>query len=320
MARTPRQRRSRLAAGSALLTSWFLLGACAAPTEIRLKLYTDVACTDDPDWKGIAVYVGGVDSNLENKAPALTAASCDKNGQIGSLVIVPSGSKDDEVGLRVVAGIGQSPEDCASHGYQGCIVARRSLRFSPHSTIDLDITLTADCRGIGCDAAHTCLNGTCTDRIAQPSLSVVPDAPSEPSVRCGDNGIFCPTSGNVCCLTVDQDAGTTSGECKPGAQCTGVVLYCDDESDCASFTDDQGRVGMCLLSYANEETGIYTPKTVSGSQCTAHAGTQGINYYGLELCQDRRACLGGKWQCREGDPNNPLPGYYWCLFDVSQAD
>ncbi len=125
-------------------------------------------CAGDPEWKGIAVYVGGVDSNLENKAPALTSTSCDRNGQIGSLVIVPSGSKDDEIGLRVVAGIGQNPEDCATHQYNGCIVARRSLRFSPHSTIDIDITLTGDCRGVGCDTAHTCVDGTCTETTTLP--------------------------------------------------------------------------------------------------------------------------------------------------------
>jgi hypothetical protein len=312
--------RSLSGTGFACLLSWFAFGACAAPTEIRLNVYTDVACADNPEWKGIAVYVGTANSNLENKAPALTSTSCDRNGQIGSLVIVPSGDKDEEVGLRVVAGIGQNPEDCATHNYQGCIVARRSVRFNRHSTLDLDITLTGDCRGVGCDARHTCVDGTCTDTTAIVDLVSLPDASTAATVRCGDNGIYCGTTGNVCCLTVDANSGTTSGECRDPAQCpsTSIVLYCDDESDCTALSDVQGGIGMCVLSYTQAPNSLYTPSTVSGSQCTAHAGTKGIAHYGLELCQTRLPCLGGTRTCgaSNGLPLNPLPGYFWCLYDT----
>jgi hypothetical protein len=311
---------ARTLAGPTLATlgCWFVLGACADPTEIRLNVYTDVPCTGGAEWKGIAVYVGRADTNIENKAPALTTTDCDHNGQIGSLVLVPSGAKDEEVALRVVAGIGQNPEDCASHQYQGCIVARRSVRFNRHATLDLDITLTGDCRGIGCDAAHTCVDGTCTDTHTVETLSELPDAPAPASVRCGDNGVVCPTTGNVCCLTVDQAAGSTTGECRDPAQCpsTSIVLYCDDESDCSSFTDEQGRVGMCVLSYTGAEGLLYVPKSVAGSQCMYHAGTAGVPNYGLELCQTRAPCLGGTTECiaSQGAPQNALPGYFYCLY------
>ncbi|MES1175386.1 MAG: hypothetical protein ABUL62_13780 [Myxococcales bacterium] len=302
------------------LVAWSLLGACADATEIRLNVYTDVPCTDSASWKGIAVYVGAPDSNLENKAPALTSTSCDRNGQIGSLVITPSGPKDAEVGLRVVAGIGQNPEDCATHQYKGCIVARRSVRFNRHATLELDITLTGNCSGIGCDAAHTCVDGTCAETSTIVDLVSVPEASTGPTVRCGDNGTVCPTSGNVCCLTVDANAGTSTGECKPAAQCpsTSAVLYCDDESDCTSFTDDQGRIGMCELSYTPQDGTLFVPTAVAGSQCVFHAGTQGIRAYGLELCQTRLPCLGGTLTCEasNGMPQNPLPGYFWCLYKL----
>jgi hypothetical protein len=315
------QRRALFGTSFACLVAWFSLGACAAPTEIRLNVYTDVACAENPEWKGIAVYVGAANSNLENKAPALTSTSCDHNGQIGSLVLVPSGDKDEEVGLRVVAGIGQNPEDCATHQYKGCIVARRSVRFNRHATLDLDITLTADCRGVGCDAEHTCVDGTCTETSSIVDLVSVPDASTPAaSVRCGDNGIVCPTTGNVCCLRVDAAAGTTTGECRDPASCpsTSVVLYCDDESDCTSFTDDQGRIGMCSLSYTPQEGTLFVPQAVASSQCVAHAGTQFIAPYGLELCQTRMPCLGGTVSCgaSNGMPQNPLPGYFWCLYKL----
>lgn len=308
--------------------SWLVSSACAAPTEIKLSVFTDVPCSGDAEWHGIAVYVGGSDQNIENKAPALTSTTCDHNGQIGSLVIVPSGSKSEELDLRVVAGISQNPEDCASHQYQGCIVARRSLRFSPHSELDLEITLSADCRGVGCDPGHTCIDGTCIEAASAPPLSTAQETPdpldasASGPVRCGDNGVFCQTSGNVCCLSIDTAAGTTSGQCMDPARCQGpsVVLYCDDESDCASLTDDQGHIGMCLLAYNHDPSLLQTPQTISGSQCVRHAGTAGIPTIGIELCEARGSCLAGGQLCLPtgGDPN-PLPGYYWCPYDTNNT-
>ena len=119
------------------------------------------------------------------------------------------------------------------------------------------MTLNGDCQSIGCDAAHTCVAGTCRETDALPEVPIDTTLPTTTSaagnVRCGDNGVFCATSGNVCCLTVDLAAGTTTGECKPGQRCQSpnAVLYCDDESDCSALNDDQGRVGMCMLSYGH---------------------------------------------------------------------
>ena len=38
----------------------------------------------------------------------------------------------------------------------------------------------------------------------------------------------------------------------------------------------------------------------------------------LEMCQDRKPCLGGKSMCLASDglPKNPLPGYFWCIDDL----
>ena len=313
-------RRSWFGIGFSLLGSTLVATGCADPTEIRLHVFTNVPCTDPAEWKGVAVYVGRADANLEDKAPALSTMSCDQYGQVGSLVVVPSGSKDDEIGLRVVAGISRNPEDCASHQYQGCIVARRSVRFNRHTTLDLDIELTSDCRGVGCDAAHTCIEGTCSDTHTADATLNLPDAQGPNSVRCGDNGVFCPTTGNVCCLSVNREAKTTFGDCRPASTCpsTNLILYCDDESDCTGLSDDQGRIGMCMVSYTQAEGTLFTPTAVAGSQCTHHAGTAGIRNYGLQLCQTRLPCLGGARLCESSDngvPNTPLPGYYWCVVD-----
>jgi hypothetical protein len=307
---------SRIYISVGLLGAGLGIGSCLGPTELRLHVHTNVPCTDSAQWKGVAVYAGVTGESLEAKAPALTTTSCDKDGQVGSLVVVPSGSKDDEVGLRVVAGLSYKPEECASHQYQGCIVTRRAVRFDHHTALDLDLELTSDCVGLGCDATHTCVAGACADtRTAQ-----VVEADAGPSVRCGDNGVYCPTSGDVCCLSVDADAGTTVGECKDPAHCssrTSIVLNCDDETDCASFADDAGHPGICAVTYVGFGGGHdgWTPTSVQLSQCIGYGPfIQSFGGIGLELCEARQVCFNQQFHCQGslGGPVNPLPGYFWC--------
>lgn len=307
-----------------MLVAAVLAAACAAPTEIRLRVHTNVPCTDATQWKGIAIYAGAPGAGLENKAPALTSTACDKDGLVGTLVIVPSGSKDDEVGLRVVGGIAYAPEDCAAHDYQGCIVARREVRFTRHEALDLEVVLTSECLGFGCDTTHTCVAGMCTETQTVSAAPIpVPEAgpavidEAKRVVRCGDDGLFCPTTGNVCCLSVDRNAGTTSGECKDPALCSpnSIVLACDDETDCVDEADG-GMPGVCSLSYTHPvENSPYLPGIVSLSQCVSYETFALRIGIGLDLCQPRStACLNGLFPCVMGDgsPNPPLPGYFWC--------
>src|SRR4051794_37162619 len=110
-----------LAVSSFIVALSVLLGSCREPTEIRLHVRTNVPCTDSDKWKGVAVYVGAPGIDVETKAPTLTTTTCDENGQVGSLVVVPSAEKDAQVGLKVVAGLAVAPEACAARNYQGCI-------------------------------------------------------------------------------------------------------------------------------------------------------------------------------------------------------
>jgi len=252
------------------------------------------------------VYVGAPGADVESKAPALTTAACDANGQVGTLVIVPSDSKDAEVGVKVVAGLSVSPEDCAARNYQGCIVSRRSVRFTAHEDVDLDVPLTSDCVNLSCDAEHTCVNGSCVDSTSAGRES----DPLEPTVRCGDNGIRCPTSGDVCCLTVDAAAGTSTGECKPAAMCasSSVVLNCDDSSQCGLGPDGNQRACVISYDYSADSPNAHFPNTVAVASCV-DAWSQH-----LELCGARRGCINPIVQCHAslGYPLNPLPGYFWC--------
>jgi len=109
-------------------------------------------------------------SDLETKPPVTSTMQCD-NGRIGALVIVPSGANDDEVAVRVVSGETMDPDSCVSHGYpQGCIVARRALRFIPHADLNVGVFMANACNGVACGPEETCIEGTCRSAvIADPS-------------------------------------------------------------------------------------------------------------------------------------------------------
>ena len=121
------------AAGSALsLGATLLLAAsCRDATQVTLHIHTNVPCGSDQAWEGVAVYVGKPGEHVEQTAATLVTRTCQEGGTVGSLVVTPSGETDGELGLRVVAGIARAPEKCREHGYDGCIVTRRALRFSP---------------------------------------------------------------------------------------------------------------------------------------------------------------------------------------------
>ena len=291
----------------ALLTPGILLVSCRDATEITLHVHTNLLCTDPAKWKGVAVYAGASGSDIESKAPALTTSACDVNGEIGTLVVVPSGSKYAEVALRVVAGIDVKPEECAARHYAGCIVARRTVRFNAHDSVALDVELTSDCVNLGCDESHTCVDGACADSETE----MVTLAPNEPRVRCGDQGIFCATTGDVCCLTVDVAAQTSTGVCKPSEQCdvqSNAIFACDDSTDCTP--DAMGRPRFCQLVYtiSAEVQNGHLPEKVQATECTVDMP------FVLEMCQSGRACRDGMWTCHAsvGIPANPLPNYLWC--------
>src|SRR5947209_5568982 len=83
-------------------------GGCLDATEITVEVTTDVRCED---FGGAAITVGKL-GDLESRPPASVATTCDANGHVGALVVVPTASKDEELGIRVVAGLGKSAEQC----------------------------------------------------------------------------------------------------------------------------------------------------------------------------------------------------------------
>jgi outer membrane protein assembly factor BamB len=147
-------------------TVWpFVLAACGAaiascqdPTEVSVRLSTDVPCQA---FNGVTVTIGNV-SSVETKPSATTSTSCTA-GDLGDLTVVPSGSDSDEVTIKIVGGVGRDPESCTAPNYGvGCIVARRTLRYVAHTPLHLTIALRSSCNGVACEEGQTCLDGACT--------------------------------------------------------------------------------------------------------------------------------------------------------------
>ena len=299
--------------------------ACRGPTEITVHIRTSVPCATGAAWRGVSVYTGAPGIDVETRSPVLTTTACGSDGQIGSLVLLPTGSKDTTVSVRVVAGVARAPEECAASAYAGCIVARRTLAFLPHEALDVEVNLTSECVGQACDPLSTCIASVCVDarlQQASPPPFTPPSAATDggskgPSVRCGDDGVRCPLTGNVCCVTAVD--GGTKGACVDPQECprSSAVLRCDDESDCPGPDDDAGRPPVCCLTYSKSgSSSDFCASFVHSSRCFPYANClQGQNVE-LGLCEDRDACQHGRLKCapmdRCSDPFVGLPGYSFC--------
>jgi outer membrane protein assembly factor BamB len=152
-----------------LLAGTVLIGTphCQQPTEVTLAITTNVPCAE---LQGVTITVGPA-SQVETMAPSTETQSCATSGNIGTIVLVPSGSDSAAVDIKVIGGVSRDPLTCTAPGYgTGCIVARRSLDFIPHTPLVLDIFLNQDCNGVACAADETCTNGACTSsQVANPS-------------------------------------------------------------------------------------------------------------------------------------------------------
>jgi hypothetical protein len=152
--------------------------SCRSPTEITVSVTTDIDCSK---LQGTSIAVGSADS-LASTLPSATTLTCD-GGNIGTLVVVPSGGGNPDIAIRVVTGVSESPDACDKDGYTGgCIVARRSLHFIAHTSLTVPVVMRSDCENVQCNAAgplSTCVQGQCVP-------ASIPDPGSCEGSGCGE--------------------------------------------------------------------------------------------------------------------------------------
>ena len=160
------------------------LVGCRTPTQITVEVTTEVACDGASTKANTTLSVGTLGADLDDKPPVVVTSTCtkvdDKTWRIGSLVLVPSGDKGAEIAIRVVTGINKDPAKCTAADSKDCIIARRSLRFVPHTELYLPIGLDVDCTNVPCDSTTTCVDGKCVGAtIPDSSQCTTPNACDE---------------------------------------------------------------------------------------------------------------------------------------------
>jgi hypothetical protein len=155
-----------------------ILSGCRSPTEVTLILRTDVPCSE---LTGVTIAMHGDD------APRTESRSCDASGALGTIVLVPSGSKTDALEIEIAAGRGVEPTSCATSFGPNCIVVRRRLRYLPHVPLTVPIDLRSECAGVACDPGATCVAGLC-------HLADVDPGACATSSGCGENALGPPTA------------------------------------------------------------------------------------------------------------------------------
>ena len=156
--------RARLVLGVAV-AALCLASSCRDPTEITLLITSNTCGTLTKT--GIAVGTVGSLGGF-----SAVQAGCARSGYVGTIVVLSSGSLDDAVGIEVVGGLGKDPSSCV-RGDPQCIVARRSLRYLPHTPLTLPIALEVSCAGVACDdPSTTCVSGACVPSTVDPNACI----------------------------------------------------------------------------------------------------------------------------------------------------
>lgn len=150
-------------------------GGCRDATQLQVRVYTNV-----PHQAGMTVAIwAGPDIRGLSAPVAKVTSSWGADGTIGSLGIVPAGSRDGPVAVRVALGLpGRDAETCGQNGdFSRCIVARRSLAYLEHRGLDLPVGLFATCEAKACDDDTTCnAEGQCVTARIDPAACTAPSA------------------------------------------------------------------------------------------------------------------------------------------------
>lgn len=227
--------------------------ACREPTEITLELTTDLPC----DQLRTSIYVGrpaDLARPLSELGVAAEATTCDPTTKrIGTIAVIPSGSNADTVAIKVVARTKGS--SCDTNPSSGCVEARRTIGFLPHTPLRLPIALNADCKDLVCaNASETCVRGRCVPAIIDPSTCIGSGCP-EPT---GDGG-----------LPITDAAVDATSTCAPLLPAITYVWHFDDPTDNA--TQEASKAFPVTTLGTGEGLGVGAPACGKGLARSAAA-------------------------------------------------
>lgn len=146
------RRRSAIVGGGLVVVA-LGMESCREPTQVSVEARTNVVYRP-----GLVVaFTVGSPGQTETSEPTTdTREAWSEDGFVGSLTVVPATGDTASLSVKLVLGIDRATEACAPPKYEGCIVARRRLRYSPHERLRLPVMLYAQCKDVPCDADTTC--------------------------------------------------------------------------------------------------------------------------------------------------------------------
>ncbi|MBX3186652.1 MAG: hypothetical protein KF819_06540 [Labilithrix sp.] len=189
--------RRALALGLVALALVIAASSCKEPTQVLVEVRTNVPYRASM----LTSFTVGAPGETELAAPTTESrAPWYADGFVGSLAVVPRTSDDAALAVKVVLGVSRSLHECTPPKYEGCIVARRRVRYRPQEMVRLPISLHARCEGVACDELSTCnVLGLCVSAEVDPATCeigcTVPGEPSSPPAE--DAGADADASGVV---------------------------------------------------------------------------------------------------------------------------
>lgn len=242
---------------------------CAAPTQIIVEVRAEpVLCSGANAIRQTGIAVTTPDRIDDEPLEIFEeGGNCDGD-TIGRLTITPSGDKDAEVGIRIVAGVTKEAHQCQGPKWDGCILARRTARFRPNETFVLTVYLSADCIGKGCGEKE-CDRGACVEREDIPPDGGRPepkeDAGETPgSSDASDDAPVVEAGADACTVCTGKGLSCSAGSCTidcDEVNCRYKTL-CADGLDCTFKCD---RLASCVeLKCATSGTCTF--------DCTGQAG------------------------------------------------
>lgn len=323
---------------------------CAEPTQIELDIRTD-GCSVVTNT-GIAVATpGDVDTApLRVFTPRPSGCETKPSDRIGTLVIYPSGSKDAEIAVRIVTGVktattATNAQDCKPP-YDGCIVARRVLRFVPGSSQKEIVIMRRACVGKDCGLGNECndsaqcveigkdagageggvVDGETPD-VNEGDSSGMPDVvvQGDACAACEGPGTTC-TGGNTCnidcntanCKTTVCGPGLSCDvSCTTGSSCDGLVCNAPGGSCTINCT---GANDACKAIACNA-TGCWVDcngDTRCSGQISLSGGDAGLLCSGGNSCKGSAYCDAG--HCTivcDPNPGQACPPTRTCVYGAS---
>lgn len=294
-----------------------IVASCKEPTSILVEARTNVA------YQAGAVTTFTVGAPGETEGPGVTTETqkaWGPDGFIGSLAVVPATGDGATLSVRVVLGVRRATRECAPPAYDGCIVARRRIRYVPNERLVLPIDLRLRCLGVACSADTTCdafgacvpaqLDATaCNDEGCRlPSERTLPPGVDPPDAA-GDVVVVeaavdgASDAGKDVTLDAPRDAkDRDTGLSRPPGDKDCKTVTCSEDQTCCFNTSTQ--TGNCAAVDELCPMPVTFPVRCDGAEdcpagyrCCGNSGGFNCNTScmgGIEICHGDGTCLDGK--------------------------